>query len=719
MKFDHSLNTDSHIRDVAIYQPQGRSPLPRLSIILCTYNRRNLVLAALSSLHRQTLSPHLYEVIVVDNGSEDGTTEAVEQYVQSLHGEAIQPERIWQARCISEQQNGLAYARNTGIAHARGEIAVFLDDDCIADINLLESLLLAYDETNADAIGGRVEVRWEGDRPYWLSDNMRDVLGYFSPFGNDMRRLPMPLGLAFSNCCFSAKVSVLRKIDLFSPYISKRLYSPTNLEIEELCQRLRRQGYQLWYEPRALAFHRASAARLKKPFFLGRAYWQGRAEILARYACQPRPDAPPPSTTRQILFTALREWIYLLYIACVQRPLVFLARKPTSEHMQAAMEQSRSAGRLRQLLQALYHSPAEISLPSVMFVCAKEREQPPVVEHLRGEHVSLMVRKRGIPLSWLWRHRAYQQRAIGLIHIYQPGAFTLHTLARKRFLFTLWLARLLGIAIVSTDAGGWWHNFPGRRARKRLAFEYLVLSRSDAIQAFSRKPQDLYVEKELRQRTYGLPHPGYRGSDPPLILRNQARNHLNLAVSDDDFLYLCHAYLHTETEILHLIQSFQEVQQAMALQDPPQALHLLLVGQPRGRKLSRKLREIASVDEHIHMYPKVRESDLPLYLGATDAVVFPHGACTIVGNIRAALHAASYDRLVIAPTLPRYHGLLPLHGGIYYQPESPSSIAEALEAATRRHYHPTTDELQALDASTSWRRYAHDLIGLYKKLVFH
>lgn len=719
MTSHHSSNTDAHSRSITVYRPQGRLPLPRLSIILCTYNRRNLVLTALSTLHRQTLPPHLYEVIVVDNGSSDGTPEAIEQYLQALQNEQLPPEQRWQAHCISEPQNGLAYARNTGLANARGEIAVFLDDDCVADIFLLESLLLAYDETNADAIGGRVEIRWEGDRPYWVSDDMRDALGYFAPFGNDMKRLPLPQGIAFSNCCFSVKIQALRKIGFFSPYISKRLYSPTNLEVEELCQRLRREDYQLWYEPRALVFHRAPAARLRKPFFLGRAYWQGRAEILARYACQPRNELPPPSTTHQILFAVLREWLYLLNIACVQRLLIFLARKPTSEHMQAAMEQSRAAGRLRQLLQALYHAPAEIALPSVMLICANEREHPPVIEHLRGEQVPLTVRKHAIPLSWLWRHRAYQQRSIGLIHIYQPGAFTLHALARKRFLFSLWLARQLGIVIIATDAGGWWHNFPGRRARKRLAFEYAVLSRSNVIQAFTRKPQDLYLEKELRQRALGLPHPGYRGADAPLILRQQARNHLGFATSETDFIYLCHAYLHTETEILHLIQSFQEVQQEMALQEPPRALHLILVGQPHGRKLSRKLREIATVDEHVHIYPKARESELPLYLGATDAVVFPHGNRMSAGNIRAALHAASSDRLVIAPTLPRYHGLLPLHSGIYYQPESPSSMEDALEAATRRYYHPTTDELHALDSSISWRRYAHELIDLYKKLVFH
>src|SRR5579859_4695390 len=84
---------------------------PRLSIILCTYNRRNLVLSALASLRRQTLDYAQFEVIVIDNGSTDGTLEAVRTYISAGVQPERKPEDIWQVQCLSEQQNGLAYAR--------------------------------------------------------------------------------------------------------------------------------------------------------------------------------------------------------------------------------------------------------------------------------------------------------------------------------------------------------------------------------------------------------------------------------------------------------------------------------------------------------------------------------------------------------------------------------------------------------------------------------
>src|SRR5579864_3327948 len=158
----------------AISQPTASAPL-HFSIILCTYNRRNLALSALASLRRQTLPFNAFEVIVIDNGSSDGTLDAVRAYVHAGQHEKRKTEDIWRVHCLTEPQNGLAYARNTGLLAASGEIAVFLDDDAVADPHFLEHLWAAYQETGADAIGGRVEIRWEAARPHWLADDMLDM----------------------------------------------------------------------------------------------------------------------------------------------------------------------------------------------------------------------------------------------------------------------------------------------------------------------------------------------------------------------------------------------------------------------------------------------------------------------------------------------------------------------------------------------------------------
>src|SRR5437879_974894 len=86
----------------------------RFSVVLCTYNRRNFVLATLASLRRQSIPPGAFEVIVVDNGSKDGTVQAIQSYLKSDKSSARSPEEDWQVQCLVEPKNGLAYARNAG-----------------------------------------------------------------------------------------------------------------------------------------------------------------------------------------------------------------------------------------------------------------------------------------------------------------------------------------------------------------------------------------------------------------------------------------------------------------------------------------------------------------------------------------------------------------------------------------------------------------------------
>jgi glycosyltransferase involved in cell wall biosynthesis len=84
------------------------------SVVIPTFKRRELVLQALASVARQTFPA--YEVIVVVDGSDDGTADAVRA--------------AYPATMVIEQQNGgLAVARNTGLSRATGEWVCFLDDD--------------------------------------------------------------------------------------------------------------------------------------------------------------------------------------------------------------------------------------------------------------------------------------------------------------------------------------------------------------------------------------------------------------------------------------------------------------------------------------------------------------------------------------------------------------------------------------------------------------
>ena len=692
---------------------------PRLSIILCTYNRCNLVLSALASIRRQTLAYDQFEVIVIDNGSTDGTLAAVRSYVSAGAQPGRRPEEIWQVQCLSEPRNGLAYARQTGLLAASAEIAVFLDDDVIADPFFLEHLLTAYTETDASAIGGRVELRWEAPRPHWLNEDLLEFLGYFAPSPD---RIQLVEGKSFSSCCFSVKIEALRSIGLFSPFLSKRMHLPTSLEVEDLCQRLHQAGYSLWYEPGAAVAHRASAARLNRPYFVGRAYWQGRSEVLTHYASKHETSRQP--LTEGSLFKALvPELRTICYLALLHRPLLALAGRPMAERLEAAMAQARSWGHVQQRLQFLEHAPPEATTAAVLLVRSAELN-PDVdllAQALARQDISCTQSIAEIPLSWLWRHRAYQRQAMGIVHLYQPGALRLSSRQRRRLWFRLWLARCWGIRLVTTDVGGWWQSTRNLRFLARRTLERNLLYTSELVLAYTRQPEQLYPDKKLRRRIRCLPHPGLLGYYEPPLPRAEAHEQLGLSPMAGSIL-LCFAHNHTEREIVQLIEAFSEAKKKAKAATVPAPLsvraQLLLVGTPADKKVSQRVLKLAALNSAIHLaLNETNKENIPLYLGAADAIVLPHFANRQSGILATALLALSYGRSVVAPNLPRFQGMLPPSACAYYDPSSRESFVQALLKVQTLHYTMGEKETLALQAESGWGQYTHRLLKMYKLLL--
>ncbi len=98
-----------------------------LTVQICTYNRRALLGRVMEALFAQDLDPATYEIVLVDDGSTDGTYESVISRLAppcALH-------------VVRQRNAGLSRGRNAGIARARGEIIMFMDDDVLATPGLL------------------------------------------------------------------------------------------------------------------------------------------------------------------------------------------------------------------------------------------------------------------------------------------------------------------------------------------------------------------------------------------------------------------------------------------------------------------------------------------------------------------------------------------------------------------------------------------------------
>jgi len=90
--------------------------VPRVSVIIPTYKRRDFILLTLESVFAQTYTD--CEVIVVNDGSPDDTRAILQPLVSA-----------GRIRYIEQKNSGQAFARNVGLSHARGEYIAYLDDD--------------------------------------------------------------------------------------------------------------------------------------------------------------------------------------------------------------------------------------------------------------------------------------------------------------------------------------------------------------------------------------------------------------------------------------------------------------------------------------------------------------------------------------------------------------------------------------------------------------
>lgn len=119
---------------------------PFVTVIVPTYNRKGLLRECLASLLAQTYAEDCYEIIIVDDGSTDGTEDLVDCMA---HGSS--PE----LRYFRQSNRGPAAARNLGMKNARGEIIAFTDDDCIASATWLQNGIRRFGAGQIAAVQGQ------------------------------------------------------------------------------------------------------------------------------------------------------------------------------------------------------------------------------------------------------------------------------------------------------------------------------------------------------------------------------------------------------------------------------------------------------------------------------------------------------------------------------------------------------------------------------------
>lgn len=151
------------------------------SVIVCTYNRAGNLRRCLGALAKQQGVESLrWDVVVVDNNSTDGTRAEVECLAREL------PIAV---RYAHEGQQGLNYARNTGIRQSTGTCFSYVDDDIEVSPSWLAALHRSFIAHDADAVGGRIHLDPGVTLPKWIRDDETKGFLGFQDFGDEPFRM--------------------------------------------------------------------------------------------------------------------------------------------------------------------------------------------------------------------------------------------------------------------------------------------------------------------------------------------------------------------------------------------------------------------------------------------------------------------------------------------------------------------------------------------------
>ena len=173
-----------------------------ISVVICSYNRSDLLANLLQTVCQQSLDRSEYEVIIVDNNSTDDTSVVSHSFVADYAN----------VRYCFESQQGLSHARNRGWREAKGQYVAYLDDDCKVPEQWLEVATKVIDSISPNIFGGPYFAFYNTKKPPWYLSSY----GSYEPYAQAMR-LEEPEKLHGGNLFLERRV--LEKSGGFDPQL--------------------------------------------------------------------------------------------------------------------------------------------------------------------------------------------------------------------------------------------------------------------------------------------------------------------------------------------------------------------------------------------------------------------------------------------------------------------------------------------------------------------
>jgi len=228
---------------------------PFFSIVVCSFNRETYIADAILSLVNQSLSPVLYEVLIIDNNSKDRTAEiALDLIEEHKHRHQIY--------YFKESNQGLCFARNRGILEAKGQFICYMDDDGIADPNFLE---VQYDFLQAHpeviGLGGKIIPRYVHGKPDWIDGILEGLVSKVDHGNQDFQYSgkKYPVG-----CNMTYRKDILEQVGMFDNSIGQVGDNLVRGDETELYERIKKLNQPVYYLAESRVEHVIEKNRLTR-----------------------------------------------------------------------------------------------------------------------------------------------------------------------------------------------------------------------------------------------------------------------------------------------------------------------------------------------------------------------------------------------------------------------------------------------------------------------
>ncbi len=226
------------------------------TVIVCTYNRAELLVDTLAALRRQTVPGDLrWEVVVVDNNSRDKTREVVARAAAE-----------WPLlRYEFEGRQGLSYARNHGVRCARGAVLLFTDDDVLPETDWVECTLTGMAHHGAAACGGYIAPIWEEPPPTWLTTRFHGFLAIRMEAGDSY--VIRTAAQAPYGANMAMRADLFQRVGLFDTSRGRVGAVLASGEDGEFFERVLAAGEKVVFLTDARVHHRIEAFRTRRRYF--------------------------------------------------------------------------------------------------------------------------------------------------------------------------------------------------------------------------------------------------------------------------------------------------------------------------------------------------------------------------------------------------------------------------------------------------------------------